>query len=90
MPEHGEEREMWTCAAGEEPVAGVWAPLGESHRFWACGGWVGAEGVDLFPTRDAAIRHAIEEAERDREVMLKAASVANERAQRLYRLLERG
>lgn len=91
MAEADQAREMWRFE-DEEPEREMWEPISSGRLFWkraasphrSCE----MEGEGVFATREAAIRHAIEEAKRDQAVMEKAAAEFEEKIRRLTGMLE--
>ena len=85
---------MWSWGADGEPERGVWYPQGARVFQWRSRanryleGVTATEGETVFPTREAAIRHAIEQTESDVRVMEKSAEVLREKLARLMGMLE--
>ena len=91
MTDAGEVREMWSWGEGEEPERKRWRLSGMTRYDWEqadCPPIVAREGEGVFPTKDAAIRHAIAETERDLRVMERGAEAAREKVVRLMGMLE--
>ncbi len=98
MAEAGEVREMWSWEFPWEEEPRVhsqkwqatgnrrtqWVPLVSSPCFWA------NEGEGVFATREAAIRYAIAEAERDREVLAASERELAAKVNWLQGMLEEG
>lgn len=96
MTEVGEVREMWSGGIDEEPVQAIWHASGAKQAQWErigpITGWTltATEGEDVFPTREAAIRHEIEATEAEREVRLRGLADAEARLARLRGMIGGG